>query len=54
VPEGLISGFPCTCSAGEWKIVEGLDLDEFSRAKIDASLAELTSERDTVKEQGMI
>jgi malate dehydrogenase len=54
VPEGLISGFPCTCSAGEWKIVDGLDLDEFSRAKIDASLAELTSERDTVKEQGMI
>lgn len=54
VPEGLISGFPCTCSAGEWKIVGGLDLDEFSRAKIDASVAELTSERDTVKEQGMI
>lgn len=54
VPEGLISGFPCTCSAGEWKIVEGLELDEFSRAKIDASIAELTSERDTVKDQGMI
>jgi malate dehydrogenase len=54
VPEGLISGFPCTCSAGEWKIVDGLDLDEFSRAKIDASIAELTSERDTVKDQGMI
>jgi malate dehydrogenase len=54
VPEGLISGFPCTCSGGEWKIVDGLDLHEFSRAKIDAAIAELTSERDTVKEQGMI
>ncbi|MHB8241871.1 MAG: malate dehydrogenase [Solirubrobacteraceae bacterium] len=54
VPEGLISGFPCTCSGGEYEIVQGLDLDEFSRAKIDASVAELTDEHDTVKEQGMI
>jgi malate dehydrogenase len=54
VPEGLISGFPCTCAGGEFSIVEGLDIDEFSRAKIDASVAELTAERDTVKEQGMI
>ena len=41
VPEGLISGFPCTCADGEWEIVQGLDLDEFSREKIDASVAEL-------------
>ncbi len=54
IPEGLISGFPCTCSGGEYEIVQGIDLDEFSRAKIDASVAELTSERDTVKEQGLI
>ncbi|MBA3806834.1 MAG: malate dehydrogenase [Solirubrobacterales bacterium] len=54
VPEGLISGFPCTCANGEYTIVQGLDIDEFSRSKIDASLAELTGERDTVKEQGMI
>jgi malate dehydrogenase len=54
VPEGLISGFPCTCAGGEFSIVEGVDIDEFSRAKIDASIAELTAERDTVKEQGMI
>jgi malate dehydrogenase len=54
VPEGLISGFPCTCSGGEYEIVQGLELDEFSRGKIDASVAELTEERDTVKEQGMI
>ena len=54
IPEGLISGFPCTCANGEWSIVEGLDIDEFSRSKIDASLAELIDERDTVKAQGMI
>jgi len=54
VPEGLISGFPCTCAGGEYTIVPGLDIDEFSRAKIDASLAELTGERDTVSEQGLI
>ncbi len=54
VPEGLISGFPCTCSGGEWKIVDGLDLDDFSRSRIDASVAELTGERDTVQSQGLI
>ncbi len=54
IAEGLISGFPCTCAAGEFAIVEGLDIDEFSRTKIDASIAELTSERDTVAEQGLI
>jgi malate dehydrogenase len=54
IPEGLICGFPCTCEGGEWKIVEGLELDDFSRAKIDASVEELVGERDTVAEQGMI
>jgi malate dehydrogenase len=54
IPEGLISGFPCTCAAGERSIVEGLELDEFSRTKIGLSVAELTDERDTVKAQGMI
>lgn len=49
VPEGLISGFPCTCANGEWSIVEGLELDEFSRARIDASVAELTAEREAVR-----
>ena len=52
VPEGLISGFPCTCSGGEWSIVQGLDIDEFSRSKIDASVAELSDERATVGEPG--
>jgi malate dehydrogenase len=54
VPEGLISGFPCTCANGEWSIVQGLDLDDFSRSKIDASVAELSDERSTVESQGLI
>jgi len=54
IPEGLICGFPCVCSGGGFEIVQGLELDEFSRAKIDASVAELQNERDTVKEQGLI
>ena len=54
VPEGLISGFPCTCEGGEYKIVGGLELTDFSREKIDASVAELVGERDTVADQGLI
>ena len=54
IPEGLISGFPCTCENGRYEIVQGLDLDAFSKEKIDASIAELVSERDTVEEQGLI
>jgi malate dehydrogenase len=54
VPEGLICGFPCTCSGGGYEIVQGLELDDFSRSKIDASVAELTEERDSVSEQGLI
>ncbi len=54
VPEGLISSFPCTCAGGEYSIVQGLDINEFSRGKIDASTAELAEERDAVKELGLI
>jgi malate dehydrogenase len=54
IPEGLICGFPCTCTAGEYAIVQGLEIDDFSRSKIDASVAELVAERDTVAGQGMI
>jgi malate dehydrogenase len=54
IPEGLICGFPCTCANGEYSIVEGLTLDDFSRSKIDASVAELQSERETVSGQGLI
>ncbi len=55
VPEGLISSFPCTCAGdGSFAIVEGLEIDEFSRAKIDASVAELAEERDAVADLGLI
>jgi malate dehydrogenase len=54
VPEGLICGFPCTCANGRYAIVQGLDIDEFSRSRIDASVAELIAERDTVAGQGLI
>jgi malate dehydrogenase len=54
IPEGLICGFPCVCTDGQWKVLEGLDLDPFSRTRIDASVAELIDERDTVKGQGLI
>jgi len=54
VPEGLIAGFPARSVNGEWQIVQGLDIDEFSRTRIDASIAELVEERDAVKELGLI
>ena len=54
VPEGLISSFPCTCANGDYSIVQGLDIDAFSRARIDASVAELLEERAAVKELGLI
>ena len=54
VPEGLISSFPVTVSDGQWSIVQGLEIDDFSRAKIDASTAELAEEREAVKGLGLI
>ena len=54
VPEGLVSSFPCTCSGGKYEIVKGLEIDAYSRAKIDASVAELQEERDAVRALGLI
>ncbi|MGY6652785.1 malate dehydrogenase [Amycolatopsis sp. TRM77291] len=54
VPEGLISSFPVTAANGEYKIVQGLEIDDFSRARIDASVKELAEERDAVKKLGLI
>src|SRR5919197_411247 len=54
VGEGVISGFPCTCSGGEWEIVEGLEIDDFSRQRIDASVEELKEERDAVSSLSLI
>lgn len=54
VPEGIISSFPVTTENGTYKIVQGLDINEFSRARIDASVQELVEERDAVRELGLI
>lgn len=54
VPEGLISSFPCVCKDGTYEIVQGLDIDDFSRGKIDASTAELAEERQAVRDLGLI
>ncbi|MGB8504258.1 malate dehydrogenase [Mycobacterium sp.] len=54
VPEGLLSSFPVTTKDGNWTIVQGLDIDEFSRARIDKSTAELADERKAVTELGLI
>jgi malate dehydrogenase len=54
VADGLLSSFPCTTSGGEWEIVQGLDVDDFSRQRIDASVGELIDERETVQSLGLI
>jgi malate dehydrogenase len=54
VPDDLISGFPCISRGGEWEIVQGLHIDEFSRMRIDASTKELLEERDAVQALGLI
>ena len=54
VTEGVISSFPCTCSGGEWSIVEGLEINDFSRERIDASVGELVEERDAVASMGLL
>jgi len=54
VPEGLISSFPCVCREGSWEIVQGLHIDDYSRVRIDASVAELVEEREAVRALGLI
>ena len=54
VEEGLISSFPVTCSNGDWEIVTDLKIDDFSKMKIDASVQELSEERDTVSDLKLI
>jgi malate dehydrogenase len=54
VPEGLISSFPVTCSGGEYSIVQGLEIEEFSRVRIDKTVGELGEERDAVKQLGLV
>jgi malate dehydrogenase len=54
VQEGLISSFPVTTSGGDWSIVQGLEIDDFSRGRIDATVAELAEEKAAVAELGLI
>jgi malate dehydrogenase len=54
IEEGLICGAACECSGGEWKRVEGLEVTDFSRERIDATVAELKEERDSVSQLGLI
>jgi malate dehydrogenase len=54
VPEGIVSSFPVTTSGGDWSIVQGLEIDDFSRGRIDASVAELQEEKDAVTQLGLI
>jgi malate dehydrogenase len=54
VAEGIFSGYPCTCSGGEYSIVQGLKLDDFSRTRVDATVKELNEEREAVKQLGLI
>jgi malate dehydrogenase len=54
VPEGLVSSFPVTCAGGEYTIVQGLDINEFSQTRIDATVSELSETRDVVREMGLI
>ncbi|SEH10543.1 malate dehydrogenase [Thermoleophilum album] len=54
VDEGLVSSFPCRCAGGNWEIVQGLEIDEFSRSRIEASVAELREERDAVRSLGLV
>ena len=49
VAEGLIYSFPCTCDGGKWSIVQGLDINDFSRGKMTDTETELVEERDAVK-----
>ncbi|UWF77735.1 MULTISPECIES: malate dehydrogenase [Microbacterium] len=54
VPEGLVSSFPVRSVDGRWQVVEGLEIDEWARTRIDASVTELIEERDAVRELGVL
>ena len=54
VEAGVFCGHPCTCSDGTYEIVQGLEIDEFSRSRIDATVNELKEEREAVTALGLI
>ena len=49
IPTGIVYGFPCECKGGSYKIIQGLEIDEYSREKMDKTLKELTDEAEAVK-----
>jgi malate dehydrogenase len=54
IGEGIVCGHPCACSGGEWTIVQGLEVPDFSRQRIDVSVMELQEERDAVSRLGLV
>jgi malate dehydrogenase len=48
IPEGVIYGYPATCKSGKYKIVKGLEISDFSRARMNATLKELHEEREGI------
>jgi malate dehydrogenase len=54
IAEGIVAGLPCRCAGGEWEVIEGLEVPEFSRGRIDASVEELQAERDAVAGLGLV
>jgi malate dehydrogenase len=54
IEEGVVAGHPCSCSGGEWRVVEGLEIPDFSRARIDSTIAELKEERQSVSDLGLV
>ncbi|GAA1759498.1 malate dehydrogenase [Agromyces humatus] len=54
VPEGLVSSFPVESVDGSWRVVQGLDVDDFARGRIAASVAELEDEREAVRSLGLL
>jgi malate dehydrogenase len=54
IEEGVVAGHPCVCTGGEWKVAEGLEVPEFSRTRINASITELREEREAVSGLGLL
>jgi malate dehydrogenase len=50
IPAGIVFGFPCECKGGSFKIIQGLEIDDYSRDKMNKTLKELTDEADAVKD----
>jgi malate dehydrogenase len=54
VEEGIISSFPCTCASGRYEVTQGLELNDFARARLEKTVNELKEERDAVTQLGFV